>query len=198
MALRPLLAVLSGPSGVGKDTVLDGLRRSDLALHIPITATTRPPRAGERHAVNHFFVTDQEFDRLVRDDELLEWAQVYGNRYGVPRTQVRRALSAGKIVLARTDIQGAASIREKAPEALLIFLAPPSLESLEMRIRERGGLDETDIARRLAAAGSEMQNTERFDYVVVNYDGASDAAVNRVRAILAEEAGREERPAPRV
>lgn len=198
MALRPLLAVLSGPSGVGKDTVLDGLRTRGLPLYIPITATTRPPREGERHEVNHFFVDDEEFDRLIRDDELLEWAEVYGNRYGVPRSQVREALSEGKIVLARTDIQGAASIKEKAPQALLVFLAPPSLDVLEARIRARGGSEEEDVTRRLAAAGSEMEHTESFDYVVVNYEGAPGTAIDRVQAILEEEAGREDRPAPSV
>ncbi|HEX2922599.1 MAG TPA: guanylate kinase, partial [Chloroflexota bacterium] len=128
-----LLFILSGPSGVGKDAVMARLWAEQFPLHFGVTATTRSPRPGEVPGVDYYFVSETEFRRMVADDEMLEWAEVHCCLYGVPRASVRRYLEAGEDVLLRVDVQGAATIRAKVPEAVLIFLAPPSMDSLIAR-----------------------------------------------------------------
>jgi guanylate kinase len=191
----PLLIVISGPSGVGKDAVLARLRERGIPVHFTVTATTRPQR--EVNPADHQFLrflSEAEFERLLAQDGLLEHAQVYGYRYGVPKAQVSEALAAGKDVIMRVDVQGAATIKRLVPAAVLIFLAPPSLEELEARLRSRG-LDDPDvIQRRLDAAARELGEQPRFDYVVVNERDQLDKAVDRVLQIMAAErrrAGRE-------
>jgi guanylate kinase len=188
MSARPLLVVLSGPSGVGKDETVKALRKRDFPVTVAITASTRPPRPGEQQDVDYLFVSEEEFQRMLHEGELLEWATVYGNHYGVPRGPIREALAKGQTVIVKTDVQGAATIRGLEPEALLLFLAPPTFEALERRLRNRGGLDEASIRRRLADAAKEMQRTDEFDYIVINYDDALHAAVDRIQEILTEEA----------
>ena len=195
MGPRTLLIVVSGPSGAGKDSLVEALVRRGLPLKVAITATTRPLRPGEKHAVDYFFVSDDEFTRMISENQLLEWARVYGNRYGVPRTQVREALARGESVIVRTDLQGVASIREVEPAALTIFVAPPSLQSLEARLRSRGGIEEEAIRLRLAEARSEMEAADSFDYTVVNDDQGLEAAVDRTVEILEAESRRIDRPA---
>ncbi len=191
----PLLIVLSGPSGVGKDAVLARLRERGVPAHFTVTATTRPQREVNPADYQFLrFLSEAEFERLLAEDGLLEHAQVYGYRYGVPKAQVSEALAAGKDVIMRVDVQGAATIKRLVPAAVLIFLAPPSLEELEARLRSRG-LDDADvIQRRLDAAARELGEQSRFDYVVVNERGQLDKAVDRVLEIMATErrrAGRE-------
>ena len=186
-ASRPLFIVLSGPSGVGKDAVLDELRRRGYAFHRVITCTTRPPRDNERDGVDYFFVSDLEFDELIAAGGLLEHAVVYGHRSGVPRAQVAEQLAQGNDVVVRTDVQGAASIRRTMPEAVLVFLAPSSIDELEERIRARGSDDEERIARRIAAARMEMKRQDEFDYTIVNRPGRLDDTVDRLEAIMAAE-----------
>jgi guanylate kinase len=181
---RALLVVLSGPSGVGKDSVLDELARRGRHFHRVITCTTRAPRENERDGVDYYFVSDAEFDAMIANDGLLEHAEVYGHRSGVPRAQVEDQLAAGNDVVVRTDVQGAASIRRLMPDAVLIFLAPPSLEELEARLRERAADDDDRIGRRLEAARGEMARRNEFEYVVVNQPGRLDEAVDRVEEIL--------------
>jgi guanylate kinase len=181
---RALLVVISGPSGVGKDSVLDELERRGHHFHRVITCTTRPPRESERAGIDYHFVSEAEFDALIARDGLLEHAEVYGKRYGVPRAQVEDQLAAGNDVVVRTDVQGAASIRRLMPDAVLIFLAPPSLEELETRLRERGADDGDRIDRRLAAARGEMARSGEFGYVVVNEPGRLDEAADRLEEIL--------------
>ena len=161
MGPRTLLVVFSGPSAAGKDSIVDSLALRGLSIKTAITATTRAPRPGERHGVDYYFVSNEEFSRMVDDDDLLEWAEVYGNRYGVPRAQVREALQSGRSFVVRTDMQGVDNIRRIEPTALTIFVAPPSIESLEARLRARGGIDEPDIHRRLDAAQDEMGRADR-------------------------------------
>ena len=132
-----LLVVLSGPSGVGKDAVLSRMREGAVPYHFTVTATTRAQRPGERDGVDYIFLTSDQFDRMVEQDGFLEWAHVYGNRYGVPKDQVRKALEQGKDVLLKADVQGAATLKRLAPEAVFIFLVAPSLEELERRLRDR-------------------------------------------------------------
>ena len=180
----PLLVVLSGPSGAGKDAVLDEMARRGLRFHRVITCTTRPPRDGERDGVDYFFVSDAGFDRLIETGGLLEHAVVYGHRSGVPRQQVVDKLREGLDVYVRTDVQGAASIRKLAPGAVLVFIAPSSLDEIEERIRARGADDEATVQRRLATARDEMARRREFDYVVENEPGRLDAAVDRLVEIL--------------
>lgn len=183
-ARNPLLVVLSGPSGVGKDAVLDELARRGHRFHRVITCTTRPPRDGERAGVDYYFVSDADFDEMIASGGLLEHAVVYGHRSGVPRKQVAEKLREGLDVYARTDVQGAASIKSLVPAAVTVFIAPSSIEELEERIRSRGSDDEERIQRRLRTARDEMDRMSEFDYVIVNEPGRLEATVDRLSEIL--------------
>ena len=188
----PLLVVVSGPSGVGKDTLLERLANlnHDMKFHFVVTATTRKPREGERDGVNHHFLDRTEFERMIAAGELLEYANVYGNYYGVPRSQVRTALAQGKHVLLRVDVQGAERLRSVAPDAVFVFVLPPSLETLEARLLARGKDSPESIKTRLAAARSEIAQSDRFDYRIVNGDGALDESVRELVEIIRGEARR--------
>lgn len=137
-------------------------------LSLSVSVTTRRPRPTERPEVDYAFVSDDEFDRMIRDDELLEWAEVFGSRYGTPAEPIRQALDEGRDVLLEIDVQGARQVRDRAPEAVLILLEPPSLEELERRLRSRGTEDEAKLRRRLEAAREELKARDWFDHVVVN------------------------------
>lgn len=165
-----LLAVVTGPSGVGKDTVVDAvLERVADASHA-VSATTRPPRAGERDGIDYHFVDRPTFETMARDGELLEWAEYAGHLYGTPLGPVRAAVGRGEIVILDIEVRGALQVRRRAPEALLLFLAPPSLEELERRLRARATETEEDLARRLDEARRELDRQAAFDHVVVNDD----------------------------
>lgn len=182
-----LLFVLSGPSGVGKDAVMDRLRQQGFPLRFAVTATTRRPRQGEVHGVDYYFASEAEFDRMIAQDEMLEWAVVHGQRYGVPREQIRRVTQGGEDILVRVDVQGSATIRAKVPAAVLIFLAPPSMESLIKRLSRRGTETPEELAIRIANATEEMKHLPEFDYRVVNPDDGLDEAVEKVKAIIVAE-----------
>jgi len=173
---RGLLVVVSGPSGVGKDTVLARVFELDPTLSYSISYTTRAPRPGERDGVDYHFVDDAEFDRMVRDGDLLEWARVHNHRYGTGRRQVEAARAAGQDLAFNVDVQGGMSIRAQVPDALLVFLAPPSPDELARRRSERGTEDAPDLARRAADAEIEMGYADRYDAVVVNDDVERAAA----------------------
>jgi guanylate kinase len=184
----PLLVVISGPSGVGKDSLLSRLKERRCPAHYTVTATTRPQRVGESAGESFLtFLGEQEFDRLLAEDGLLEHAEVYGYHYGVPKAPVREALLRGQDVLMRVDTQGAASIKKLVPAAVLIFLTPPSIGEMEARIRSRGLDDDATIKRRLEKASQEMAQLPHFDYAVVNERDRLDDAVDRVIAIIAAE-----------
>jgi guanylate kinase len=168
MAHRPRLTVLSGPSGVGKSTVVAHLRKEHPEVWLSVSATTRAPRPGEQHGVQYFFVDDEEFDKLVANGELLEWAEFAGNRYGTPRRAVLDRLEAGEAVLLEIDLQGARLVRSSMPEARLVFLAPPSWEELVRRLTGRGTEAPDVIERRLAAARTELAAESEFDTTLVN------------------------------
>ena len=184
----PLLVVISGPSGAGKDSVLLRLRERELPFHFTVTATTRPQR--EVDPADHQFISflsEEAFDRLLAEDGLLEHAQVYGYRYGVPKAPVREALERGQDVVMRVDVQGAATIKKLTPAALLIFLTPPSLAGLEARLRSRGLDDPETMRRRMEAASRGLEQLPRFDYAVANERDRLDDAVDQVLSIMAAE-----------
>jgi guanylate kinase len=192
----PLLLVVSGPSGVGKDSVLERLAEKGLPFRRVPTVTTRPRRPAERDGIDYRFLKDEEFDRLLAGDGLLEHAEVYGLRYGVPKAPVRKALASGEDVVVRVDVQGAATLRRLLPEAVLVFLAPASLEELERRLRRRRTEDDAVLRGRLATAQREMEQQDLFHHVVVNAEGHLDEAVERLAAIVRAEKRRPGRRAP--
>jgi guanylate kinase len=183
----PLLIVISGPSGAGKDSVIRRMKELGVPLHFVVTMTTRPPRPGEEDGKDYIFVSEEEFERVLREGGFLENAVVYGHRYGVPKEQVKKALESGKDVVMRVDVQGARTLRRLVPEAVFIFLIPASEEELVRRLRARSTEDEKDLELRLAIAREEMKSLEEFDYVVINADGRLDEAVQKVMAIITAE-----------
>ncbi len=192
---HPLLIVVSGPSGVGKDAMLARVLEMRPEVFFAITATTRAMRPGEQHGVHHLFHTREEFLDLLERGELLEHAEVYGNLYGVPKAPVREALAEGRDAIVRTDVQGAASIRTIAPDAVLIFVAPPSLEELERRLRSRDTESAEETALRIETSRQEMLDAAWFDTVIVNETGGLENAARETIAAVERE---RQRVPPRV
>lgn len=180
----PLLIVISGPSGVGKDTVIQRMKERGLPFHFVVTATTRQPRPEERHGVDYIFVSHDEFARMIEQDELLEYAIVYNDYKGIPKQQVRQALASNKDVIMRVDVQGAATIRKLSPEALLIFLTVESEAELIRRLSTRKTETPEGLSLRIATARQEMKRIQEFDYVVTNRDGQVDQTVDTILAII--------------
>ncbi len=184
---RPLLIVISGPSGVGKDTVLQRMKELQLPFHFVVTATSRPKREGEIEGVDYFFVSPDEFLGMIDRDELLEHALVYGEYKGIPRHQVREAFASGRDVVMRIDVQGAETIRQLYPEALLIFLSTQNEKELIARLKARRTESEEKLQLRINTAREELHKVELFDYYVVNADEQLDATVDAIVAIIESE-----------
>jgi guanylate kinase len=184
---EPLLVVISGPSGVGKDTVLDHMKQRGLPFHFVVTATTRPQRPGEVEGEDYFFIEEQQFFSMIERGEFIEHALVYNDYKGVPREQVREAMESAQDVVMRVDVQGAKTIRALAPEALLIFLTASDEEQLARRLRKRRTESEADLQLRLKTAKEEIGYLEIFDYAVLNADSQVDKAVDTILAIIEAE-----------
>lgn len=178
------LFVLSGPSGVGKDTLLQRLRTEIPHVRVAVTATTRAPRPGEVHGVNYFFISHSRYKQLLQQGDLLAPARVHGHCYGAPMTPIRQSLEEGHDVLLKIDVQGAAQVREVVDGATSIFLAPPSFAGLVDRLQARQTEGDDDLRLRLDAARDEMAQAPEYDYVVVNHHGQLDRAVHQVRCIM--------------
>ncbi|NWG19710.1 MAG: guanylate kinase [Chloroflexi bacterium] len=186
----PLLIVISGPSGVGKDSILIRMRELEVPFHFVVTATSRPMRPGERDGYDYHFVTRERFVEMIDRGELIEWAEVYGHYKGIPTFEVRDALASGRDVVLRIDVQGAATIRRLAPEAVLIFVAPGSLAELRHRLEWRRTETREEIDRRLSVAQHEMEALNQFEYVVLNRADRLDEAVDQIQSIVAAEKAR--------
>lgn len=182
---RGILFVLSGPSGAGKGTVCKALMSHMQDMCVSVSVTTRAPRVGEQHGVNYFFKTKEQFQRMIAEGELLEWAEVYGNFYGTPREFVEQKLDEGMDVLLEIDIQGAMQVKQTYPEGVFLFLIPPSATELEARILGRGSETEESFATRFGAARDELQMMREYHYVVVN--DVVEAACERIRSIITAE-----------
>ncbi len=185
--LRTLLVVLSGPSGVGKDAVLNTMKESDYPLHFITTVTTRARRPNERDDVDYHFISPAEYQQMVASGQLLESANVYGNWYGVPREAVKQALDSGQDVIVKVDVRGAASIKKILPQAVVIFLVPPAMEDLQTRLQGRRTESPEDLALRLETASQEMKRLPLFDYLVVNRWHEIDETVSAIKTIIAAE-----------
>ena len=184
---RPLLIILSGPSGVGKDAILNGLKELGCPLEYITTVTTRPQRAVERDSVDYLFISTEKFQEMIEHQELLEWAKVYGNWYGVPKEALKQALDRGQDIIVKVDIQGAATIKKIMPRAVFIFLVPPSMEELVKRLQQRRTESSFDLALRIKIAEDEIKQLPLFDYVVVNKPGEIAQAVSEIESIIAAE-----------
>jgi guanylate kinase len=180
---RGLLIVISGPSGVGKDTLIERLRERDPSLRYSVSCTTRKPRQGEVEGVNYFFVSRERFEELIKQGFLLEYATYNGHYYGTPAAAVEEARAAGHDILLKIEVQGAAQVRKRAPDGVFIFIAPPSTEELVRRQERReGGVPNDDMAERLKIAETEMKHSSEYDHVVINDE--LERAVGEVLEII--------------
>nr|WP_031516160.1 guanylate kinase [Desulfofalx alkaliphila] len=186
-----LLLVLSGPSGAGKGTICQQLIKKESSISLSVSVTTRSPRLGEEHGKNYFFINEEQFKQMIEGDQLLEWAQVYGNFYGTPRDWVEKKLQAGEDVLLEIDIQGALQIKEKFPQCILVFVIPPSINELQARLIKRGTDCNDVIKKRLQCVEGELQKVPQYDYIVVN--DCLDTAIDQVRSIIVAEKCRSKR-----
>jgi guanylate kinase len=181
---EPMLIVLSGPSGVGKDTVIQRMKERNLPFHFVVTATTRRPRPNEVHGVDYYFLSHDEFAEMIEKGELLEYAIVYNDYKGIPKRQVREALASGKDVVMRIDVQGAATIRALCPQAVLIFLTVKDEDELVWRLKDRKTETPEGLKLRIATARKELHRIDEFDYVVVNPELRLEETVDTILSII--------------
>lgn len=186
----PLLIVISGPSGVGKDSVVKKLQQQEHPFYFVVTANSRPARPDEVDGVDYFFVTDAEFEEMIRNDELLEHAIVYGQHKGVPKQQVREAFASNRDVVMRLDVQGAMTVKRMVPEAILIFLNAASEAELRWRLQDRGTETAEEIEKRLATTAEEFDCLAKFDYLVFNCHDKLESAVEQIMCIVTSEHAR--------
>lgn len=185
---KGLLLVISGPSGCGKGTICKKLLSRNQNINFSISATTRKPRKGEANGINYFFVGEEEFKNMIKNDEFLEYASVHGNYYGTPKKYVFEKMAEGENIILEIDVQGALQIKEKYPEGVFIFILPPSMEELKNRIVKRGTESKEDIDRRLNNAYKEIELAKQYDYIVLNDQVLS--AVEKIESIIIAEKNR--------
>lgn len=190
---KGILFILSGPSGVGKGTVRKALFEKSTDLQYSISMTTRNPREGEQDGVDYFFKSKEEFESMIKEGKLIEWAEYVGNYYGTPKSYVEETLESGKDVFLEIEVKGALQVRENFPQGVFVFLIPPSLEELKNRIINRGTETEASVSNRLQAARAEIEMMDAYDYVVVNEE--VDLAVDRIQSIVKSEHSKRERVA---
>ncbi len=183
----PLLIVISGPSGIGKDTVVQGMKDRDLPFHFVITATTRPPRENEVNGEDYFFYSKEEFEALIEADEFLEHAWVYSSYKGVPKSQVREALKSGEDVVMRLDVQGAKTVHNLCPDAILIFLTANSKEEWLQRLKDRHSETDDELALRIQTAKKEYDTLDIFDYIIINEHDKLDDTLDVIENIISAE-----------
>lgn len=186
-AEQPMLVVISGPSGVGKDMTINRMKELGYPFYFVVTATTRPQRPGEVDGKDYFFVSMSDFAEMIEEDELLEYAVVYGDYKGIPKAQVRQALASGQDVVMRIDVQGAATIRRLIPEAILIYISAESEAALVRRLSQRKTEPEDQLKIRIATARKEQARLEIFDFIVINREGLLDETCEKVAAIITAE-----------
>ena len=186
-ARAPLLIVISGPSGAGKDSVMQRMQQRGLKFHFVTTATTRPRRPNEVHGKDYLFISHEEFARMIAAEEFMEHALVYGDYKGVPKEQVRKALNSGHDAVMRLDVQGAETVRRLVPDALLIFITTDSEEDLINRLKERSTETPEELAIRIATTRQELKRVDAFDYVIFNHEDQLDHTVDVVQAIIEAE-----------
>jgi guanylate kinase len=184
---QPLLILISGPSGVGKDSVVKALLRRQLPLHFVVTTTNRAPRPDEKEGVDYYFVNKQQFEELVARDEMLEYAVVYGHYKGIRKTQIREALSSGKDVIVRLDVQGVKRVKTLCQEAVTIFIVPDNSEEWLLRLKNRNTETLEDFRLRMETACNELQQLTEYEYVVVNARDRLEETVNVIEAIIKTE-----------
>lgn len=184
---QPLLIVISGPSGVGKDSVVRAMKARQLPFHFVVTATSRSPRQEELPGKDYFFFSKEEFARMINNDEMFEYALVYNDYKGSTKKQVRDALASGQDVVMRLDVQGAATVRKLAPQAVLVFLTTKNKRELVKRLKNRKTDTAEDLSLRIATAQQELKRASEFDYVIVNSDGCLEETVQTVIAIIRAE-----------
>jgi guanylate kinase len=187
LAKKPLLLVLSGPSGAGKDSVLTRIKKLGIPLEFIVTITTRPPRPGEKDGISYHFTSEDNFKSMIERKELLEWATVYDHWYGVPKEPVKKALDRVQDVMVKVDIQGAATIKKLLPQAVSIFLMPPSISELISRLKQRNTETCSELALRLKTAEEEIKRLPLFDYVVLNEQGRLERVAQDIAAIITAE-----------
>ncbi|MBP05642.1 MAG: guanylate kinase [Chloroflexi bacterium] len=180
----PKIFLISGPSGVGKDTIIAELRKIYFDFHFVVTAVTRKKRSDEKEGVNHFFISPNKFKSMIENNQLIEWSKVYDNFYGVPKSQIETPISQGKSVFIRVDVQGAEKIKKIMPEIVLIFIKPENLEYIRSHLDIRGENSEDDIKKRIEAAKKEILLAKNFDYVITNQEGNIKYVIDAVKDII--------------
>lgn len=183
----PLLIIVSGSSGVGKDATLDKMQKAGFPFRRVLTATTRQKRPGENDGVDYHFLSEGKFRQMIKTNEFLEWAEVYGNYYGVPKREVKEALKQGWDTIVKVDVQGAATIKQILPDAVFIFLMPPSVDELINRLKQRYGSSSAELDLRLSKVQKEMESLSLFDYIVINHTDDLDLTVAQISAIVTAE-----------
>lgn len=180
----PKIFLISGPSGVGKDSIVEEIRKIYTDFHFVITAVTRTKRNDEIDGKNHFFVTEDKFNEMIENDELIEWSKVYKNYYGVPKNQIDKPISENRSVLLRVDVQGAEKIKSKIPSVITIFIKPENFDQIEKHLSSRGENSKEDINTRIGAAKGEIELSKNFDYVITNQEGNIQLVIDKVKDII--------------